>query len=141
MRYNHFYPFQQASHFSHMPMQPPTNFLAGSPLKHMGLRGVPNPTPNVANVPSKMDSLLKSADKLFATAQQVSPYIQQAAPMVKNLPSLFRLYKGFQGMPDVNTNNQPRQTRPATPAKNPTEQYDYTLKPSKPRIFQPSFED
>lgn len=142
MRYNYFYPFQQVSHFSQMPTQPPASFLAGRGFQQMGqFKGIPNQAPSMANLPSKMDSFLQSADKLFATAQQVSPYIQQAAPMVKNLPSLFRLYKGFQGLPDANTTQQSKQTRPITPSIDQTKAYDYTPKPSKPRIFQPPLMD
>lgn len=56
------------------------------------------PTPPVQE-PSKIGSFLQQANSLFNSAKTYTPYIQQAMPMVKNIPSLLKLYKGFSGLP------------------------------------------
>lgn len=148
MRYDNFYPFQQQAAFRQLPMTP-NNFLPAHGMQALSaFRQLPFPrqTPLPTNATSKLDSFLHTADKLFSTAQNYTPYIQQAVPMVKNLPALYRMYKGFQGLPDVNkTNNKQtkaprRAASPSNRRQNLPEQSDLTPKPSKPRIFQPPFE-
>lgn len=101
--------------------------------------------------PSKIGSFLQQANSLFNSAKTYTPYIQQAMPMVKNIPSLLKLYKGFQGLPAAGaaaagagavaaeaaasegagsrkSRKASRQNGSFTPA-DPL--------PSKPRIFQP----
>lgn len=102
--------------------------------------------------PSKIASFLQSADSLFNSAKTYTPYIQQAMPMMKNIPSLFKLYKGFQSLPDAGavagagtaavaaeslaaTTSQQRSSRRSSTqniSSIPRESI-----PSKPRIFQP----
>lgn len=98
--------------------------------------------------PSKIASFLQSADSLFNSAKTYTPYIQQAMPMMKNIPSLFKLYKGFQGLPDAGASagaaavaaaatstDRPRSSQRSSSqniAAIPREPV-----PSKPRIFQP----
>ncbi|MFT9818021.1 VrrA/YqfQ family protein [Lysinibacillus sp. NPDC056185] len=100
--------------------------------------------------PSKIGSFLQQANSLFNSAKTYTPYIQQAMPMVKNIPSLLKLYKGFQGLPaagaaagagavaagaaasagagSTKSRKASRQNGSFTPAE---------PLPSKPRIFQP----
>lgn len=59
----------------------------------------PFPQQAVGGAP-KLEGLLAGANSLFNNAQKFTPYIQQAAPMFKNLPALWRLYKGFKDTPD-----------------------------------------
>ncbi|WP_107935466.1 VrrA/YqfQ family protein [Ureibacillus chungkukjangi] len=47
----------------------------------------------------KLQSFMDTANRFLATAQGFQPLIQQATPMFRNLPALWRLYKGFQGLP------------------------------------------
>ena len=98
--------------------------------------------------PSKIASFLQSADSLFNSAKTYTPYIQQAMPMMKNIPSLFKLYKGFQGLPDADAAagtaavasaaTAAKQSRSSQRSSNqsiapvPREPV-----PSRPRIFQP----
>lgn len=92
---------------------------------------------------SKVGSFLQQANSLFNTAKTYTPYIQQAMPMVKNIPSLLKLYKGFQGLPSsgggaaeaagsdskaAGSRRSSRQSASFTPPE---------PLPSKPRIFQP----
>ena len=46
-------------------------------------------------------SYLQTADKFINTAQQLTPMFRQWAPMIQNVPALFRLYRGFQAAPNV----------------------------------------
>lgn len=90
--------------------------------------------------PSKLESYMQTADRFLTTAQQFAPIVQQFAPMVSNLPAMWRLYKGFQSMP-----NQPSSTRasagntaPASTPNRATAPIQSTEpRPSTPRIFQP----
>ncbi|EON71749.1 VrrA/YqfQ family protein [Lysinibacillus sphaericus] len=105
-----------------------------------------------AQEPSKIGSFLQSANSLFNSAKTYTPYIQQAMPMVKNIPSLLKLYKGFQGLPaagavagasavaaeaatageKVSSPRSRRSSQQNAPSSTPREPL-----PSKPRIFQP----
>lgn len=148
MRYDSFYPFQQLSAIPRQPL-PPAQFLqarGANPLFSLGqmAQQLPKQLPTSSAPLSKLDSFLQTADKLFVTAQNYTPYIQQAVPMVKNLPSLYRMYKGFQNLPDIQSpksNAQPTRKNPSQSHRNrretSLEPSDLTTKPSKPRIFQP----
>lgn len=47
----------------------------------------------------KIQSFMDTANRFLATAQGFQPLVQQATPMFRNLPALWRIYKGFQGLP------------------------------------------
>lgn len=112
---------------------------------------------------AKLEQYLNTADQLFNTAQKFTPMVKQISPMFQNLPALYRLYKGFQGLPNTNSpasaasatdqqnNNfsperrstrfrfgrnrtQPEPTQPEAQAYTPPR-----TRPSTPRIFQPPF--
>lgn len=77
------------------------------------------------------------------TAKTYEPYIQQAKPLLKNLPAMWKLYKGFtssdSGAPKSRSEPQSysanrrssTQQRPSAPIAE---------QPSLPRIYQPPFE-
>lgn len=96
----------------------------------------------------RLEGLLAGANSLFENAQKFTPYIQQATPMFKNLPALWRLYRGFKGSsaPDPlesSTIVAPVERPPRQPrrSRQQTQQYvPITQKPSVPMIFQPPFE-
>lgn len=146
---NHFYPFQQAASFNQTSFSP-QNFLPARGMNPFGGFGPQMQPPVPVTPPSKFDSILQTADKLFNTAQSYTPYIKQAGPMMKNIPSLYRMYKGFKGLPDADTDAAPDRRRSSRSSNRPDsrpparqrtrEQVDLTPKPSKPRIFQPPFE-
>ena len=96
--------------------------------------------------PGRLEQFLQSTGQFMKIAQTYAPYVQQAVPMFKNIPALFRLYKGFQNAP--NANEQPASSkgpakRPATTeefsksVKQPKRSTDYSTKPSLPKIYQP----
>ncbi|MET1013629.1 MAG: VrrA/YqfQ family protein, partial [Paenisporosarcina sp.] len=81
-------------------------------------------------LPSRMEQYLQTAERFMSTAQQFTPMVKQVAPMVQNIPALWKIYRGFQNMPDaapVNTAVRSA-TSAATSFPNGT---------SQPRIFQP----
>jgi len=94
-------------------------------------------------VANKTMSYLQTADKLLNTAQQITPMVRQYAPMFQNVPALWKLYKGFQSMPNVpaagvnaattasNASSAASVARTATSA--------VSTGASLPRIFQPPF--
>ncbi|RUL57023.1 VrrA/YqfQ family protein [Lysinibacillus antri] len=89
-----------------MPHQmPPQGF-------HQGFQqGQGQPGPPGSQVPPnaqspKLDSFMNTANKWLATAQSFQPLIQQATPMLQNLPALWKLYKGFQSAPKTNEAEQ-----------------------------------
>lgn len=166
MRYPMFSPYQmRGPMFSQMPMQMPRQAplqsstpdlaeLGAAGLAGAGAAGLAGAA--AAGGTPRLDSFLSGANSLFSNAQKFTPYVQQAAPMFKNIPALWRMYKGFRGNPDTsadlardifestaitptapaaqrNTQSQPnasRTSRPSTPG---------TSRPSVPKIFQPPF--
>ena len=111
MRYESFYPFsrnqpppQRPQGFGMRPFpgqaQPPRlpNQL-GRPSNpfidpRQGSGGLPS-----GQGPSKIDGYMQTANRFLNTAQQFAPVAQQFAPMMRNLPAMWKLYKGFQSMP------------------------------------------
>ncbi|OXS66517.1 4-hydroxy-3-methylbut-2-enyl diphosphate reductase [Lysinibacillus sp. KCTC 33748] len=149
-------PMQMPPQMSPQSFFPPGGFPnqarmpGGFPMSSgIGSFGGQMPMPSMQE-PSKIGSFLQQANSLFNSAKTYTPYIQQAMPMVKNIPSLLKLYKGFQGLPAAGaaagagavaaeaaasggggsskSRKASRENTSYTPA-NPL--------PSKPRIFQP----
>lgn len=50
--------------------------------------------------PGSINGFLNNTQQVLKTAQQVGPMIQQYGPLVKNLPAMWKLYRGFKDMPD-----------------------------------------
>ena len=57
--------------------------------------------------PSKIDGYMQTANRFINTAQQFAPVVQQFAPMMRNLPAMWKLYKGFQSMPSSGDVQEP----------------------------------
>lgn len=53
-----------------------------------------SPVQNLAS-PGTLNKFLANTQQVLNTAQQIGPMIQQYGPMVRNLPAMWRLYKGF----------------------------------------------
>ncbi|GLC88593.1 YqfQ family protein [Lysinibacillus piscis] len=118
------------------PIQPriPTNFPMTQGIGSFGGQMAMPPVQET----SKIGSFLQQANSLFNTAKTYTPYIQQAMPMVKNIPSLLKLYKGFQGLPAADAATA---TAAATSLTRSARTVPLTTPaaplPSTPRIFQP----
>jgi hypothetical protein len=54
--------------------------------------------------PASINGFLTNTQKVLNTAQQMGPLVQQVqqyGPIVKNLPAMWRLYKGLKNAPDA----------------------------------------
>lgn len=144
MRYESFYPFagnqfppmgQQS--FGVHPFMQPLPPPGQSPQFQMPTQSFEGNVPNQPQEqgPSKVDAYMQTANQFLNTAQQFAPVAQQFAPMLRNLPAMWRLYKGFQSIPSAGgaaSQAASSATRAATAAAVPTNPM-----PSVPRIFQP----
>ena len=95
-------------------------------------------------VANKTMSYLQTADKFLNTAQQITPMVRQYAPMFQNVPALWKLYKGFQSMPNVpaaGVNVAASASNAAASAASVARTATSAVSTgvSLPRIFQPPF--
>jgi len=49
--------------------------------------------------PSAISGFLSNTQKVLSTAQQIGPMVQQYGPIVKNLPAMWKLYRGLKNVP------------------------------------------
>jgi hypothetical protein len=56
--------------------------------------------------PDALNGLLNNTQTVIKTAQQLGPVIQQYGPLVRNLPSLWRLYKGLNDVTNENEHSE-----------------------------------
>lgn len=80
---------------------------------------------------NRVEQFMETADRFLNTAQKLTPMVQQVAPMVQNIPALWRMYRGFQNMPDA--------TATASAVRNVASAAPRVGGISQPRIFQPPF--
>ncbi|RHW38553.1 hypothetical protein D1B33_06665 [Lysinibacillus yapensis] len=100
-------PMPNGRPFNHM--QGPRNNFGPRPARFMqpGMMQPPGYGPGPMQGPGfaqkgvapKLESFMDTANRFLATAQSFTPIVQQATPMFRNLPVLWKLYKGFQGLP------------------------------------------
>ena len=157
------YGFQPQGYFQPMQMPMPPRFPMYAPYMRSGFQNpipqmpqmpqmpaqAPFPTQAVGGAP-KLEGILAGANSLFSNAQKFTPYIQQAAPMFKNLPALWRLYRGFKDTPDDPLESStvvapvaPDERRSSRKQRQRQEQQQSAPlknRPSVPMIFQPPFE-
>jgi len=175
-QFNHNFPHGQ--HFNHFPNQMPNFGYAPRqhpPMMPPNFQGPPNfhgpnfqgpnfQGPNIPKAPGvgagaataaaaaggpKLESFMNTANKFLATAQSFQPLIQQATPMFRNLPAIWKLYKGFQSIPSTsNEEEKPyrpesssfeEKTRPRKTEAAPSKPIKST-RPSTPKIFQPPYD-
>ncbi|WP_332646877.1 VrrA/YqfQ family protein [Lysinibacillus sp. 54212] len=131
-----------------MPMRMPTGAPMGipmrmpiSPIQPFQQMSQLQSFQQMAPQASRLDQFLQTTDKLMKTAEQYGPYVQQAVPLMRNLPALYNLYKGFKGLPNEENIDQAAAASPQpspSPAPNRREQVQaYEQRPSLPRIYQP----
>lgn len=89
---------------------------AGNMLARLFQRQAPNQASNIAagfqraseggsllkglTNPGKIQSFLTNTQQVLKTAQQIGPMVQQYGPIVKNLPSMWKLYRGLKNNAD-----------------------------------------
>jgi hypothetical protein len=153
MRYQSFYPFsqQQAPPIPQQFQAPRNSFLRGlSQSFGAGNTGTPQvpsgfsgggPSPfgtggtggaGIPPVANRMEQYLQTADQFLSTAQRLTPMVQQVAPMVQNIPALWKIYRGFQNMPDATATSTVARSASQAASSVPR-----TNGASIPRIFQP----
>lgn len=155
-QFHHFPPHMPPGNFQHFPNFPYPRFQPGSspfpPNMMRGMRppGVGAGFTQAAKSTAKLDTILETANRFLTTAQSFQPYIQQAAPMLRNLPAIWKLYKGFQSAPaQGGENRQELRVRDTRQRPEPVQsnfpererQNGYSQqRASLPRIYQPPYE-
>lgn len=56
--------------------------------------------------PGNIQSFLNNTQHVLKAAQQVGPMVQQYGPLVRNLPAMWKLYKGFKDAPEAKDETQ-----------------------------------
>lgn len=56
--------------------------------------------------PGTIQTFLNNTQQVLKTAQQIGPIVQQYGPIVKNLPAMWKLYKGFQSSSEESATNE-----------------------------------
>lgn len=62
--------------------------------------------------PAAINGFLTNTQKVLSTAQQFGPMIQQYGPLVRNLPSMWKLYKGLKDMPNADEQSKGSKDEP-----------------------------
>lgn len=106
----HFYPYALHRPF---PAPPPPQPPASNPLQKIA--------PASAN-------WIEQARHIMAAAEQVRPLVQQYGPLLKQAPTLWKMYRSLQSLPDV----KPEQTAGAVQPRPQTPPVPVTEKKSVP---------
>ncbi|MBY0122361.1 YqfQ family protein [Bacillus sp. S/N-304-OC-R1] len=56
--------------------------------------------------PGAVTGFLQNTQKVLTTAQQIGPMVQQYGPIVKNLPAMWKLYRGLKNTGDSDDSNE-----------------------------------
>ena len=70
--------------------------------------------------PGTINSFLTNTQKVLNTAQQVGPLVNQYGPIVKNLPMMWKLYRGLKDAPEFNKNKDDSKASPTEEQKDHT---------------------
>lgn len=95
--------------------------------------------------PGTINSFLTNTQKVLSTAQQVGPLVNQYGPIVKNLPMMWKLYRGLKDAPDFNENQEPSSVDPSEEQMENNSFHsddidlsktsEYKTSPSKPKLY------
>jgi hypothetical protein len=67
--------------------------------------------------PAALNGILSNTQKVLNTAQQFGPMIQQYGPLVRNIPSMWKLYKGLKDLPDADEQREQEPQEDSGPKK------------------------
>lgn len=70
--------------------------------------------------PGNINAFLTNTQKVLNTAQQVGPLVNQYGPMVKNLPMMWKLYRGLKDAPEFKGEHDESKTTPTEDKKKRT---------------------
>lgn len=146
-RFPMYAPYMMNMPMNMMPPQMPMN-PAPMQMRMPVSPQIPAATASATAGAPRLEGFLAGANSLFENAQKFTPYIQQATPMFKNLPALWRMYRGLKGSPDILESSTivapvegPSRQRQARGPRQPQQpNAPIKSKPSLPMIFQPPFE-
>jgi YqfQ-like protein len=95
--------------------------------------------------PENINSFLTNTQKVLSTAQQVGPLVNQYGPIVKNLPMMWKLYRGLKDAPEFNENQdesnvEPSEEQVENSSFHPddidfSETSEYKTSPSNPKLY------
>jgi hypothetical protein len=83
-------------------------------------RAAPNRSGGVGSIlqtlsnPDSLTGFLTNTQQVLKTAQSFGPMIQQYGPIVKNLPMMWKLYKGFKDLPTEEKSEEHKTETPLT---------------------------
>jgi hypothetical protein len=63
--------------------------------------------------PGGLTNILNNTQQVLKTAQSIGPMIQQYGPMIKNLPAMWKIYKGFKNASNTAENETDDTSQPA----------------------------
>ncbi|MBU8879413.1 YqfQ family protein [Bacillus sp. FJAT-29790] len=89
--------------------------------------------------PTAINGFLTNTQKVLSTAQQFGPMVQQYGPLVKNIPSMWKLYKGLKNSSDEpkkgnskkDSKEKPSSTKTKDSVKTKKKQVD--IEPTEPQ--------
>lgn len=81
--------------------------------------------------PSSINGFLANTQKVLNTAQQFGPMVQQYGPMIKNLPVMWKLYRGFKDAPDFTENDKSNANVKSSTENNPINAKQSTTNPDQ----------
>ncbi|WP_203361728.1 VrrA/YqfQ family protein [Bacillus sp. REN10] len=55
--------------------------------------------------PMNFQQMLSNTQQVLQTVQQMGPLVEQYGPLVKNLPAMWKLYRGLKSLPDADKDN------------------------------------
>lgn len=96
--------------------------------------------------PNTINHFLTNTQKVLNTANQVGPLVQQYGPIVKNLPMMWKLYRGLKDAPELNEKKEEsdsstpvEETNHEQTSKIPSDTEEInsrqTTSPSKPKLY------
>jgi hypothetical protein len=95
------------------PFGGPRGMQTGNRAVSTGSGGVSSILQTLSN-PDSLTGFLNNTQKVLNTAQSIGPMIQQYGPIVKNLPMMWKLYKGFKDLPTEEKSEKDKTEIPVT---------------------------
>ncbi|MEH7074069.1 VrrA/YqfQ family protein [Neobacillus drentensis] len=87
--------------------------------------------------PGGLTNMLNNTQQVLKTAQSIGPMVQQYGPMIKNLPAMWKIYKGFKNA-TKNTDEAPEENSQLTEsASTESSSHEETVKRSSKKKLQP----
>lgn len=80
--------------------------------------------------PSAINGFLNNTQHVLKTAQSIGPMIQQYGPLVRNLPAMWKIYRGFK---DATSESEAAETSSEQPKEDEKEEKEKGEKESRPK--------